>query len=88
MQFLELKVEYTEFINTHNQVKCLLLSPGEIVALYQLTHVLRPFKKLTLKLSESMPSLAISLEIYWDLDDLLDNVIKGKEKYAELDPII
>ena len=35
-----------------------------------------------------MPSLAISLEIYWDLDDLLDNVIKGKEKYTELDPII
>jgi hypothetical protein len=88
MQFLELEAEYTEFINTHNQVKCLLLSPGEIVALHQLTHVLRPFKELTLKLSESMPSLAMSLEIYWDLDDLLDNVIEGKEKYAELDPII
>jgi hypothetical protein len=88
MQFLELEAEYTEFINTHNQVKCLLLSSGEIVALHQLTHVLRPFKELTLKLSESMPSLAMSLEIYWDLDDLLDNVIEGKEKYAELDPII
>jgi hypothetical protein len=35
-----------------------------------------------------MPLLAISLEIYWDLDDLLDNVIEGKEKYAKLDPII
>jgi hypothetical protein len=35
-----------------------------------------------------MPSLAMSLEIYWDLNDLLDNVIEDKEKYTELDPII
>jgi hAT family C-terminal dimerisation region len=87
-QFLELEAEYSEFTNAHAQVKCLLLTPGEIVALHQLAHVLRPFKELALKLSESMPSLAMSLEIYWDLDDLLDNVINGKEKYAELDPII
>jgi hypothetical protein len=88
MQFLELKAEYTEFINTYNQVKCLLLSPSKIVALYQLAHVLRPFKELILKLLESMPSLAISLEIYWDLDDLLENVIKGKKKYTKLNLII
>jgi hypothetical protein len=64
MQFLKLKAKYTEFINTYNQVKCFLLSSSEIVALYQLTHVLRPFKKLTLKLLESMLLLAISLKIY------------------------
>jgi len=87
-QFLELEAEYTEFTNTHAQVKCLLLSPSEIVALHQLAHVLRPFKELTLKLSESMPSLATSLEIYWDLDNLIDSVIEGRGKYADLHKII
>jgi hypothetical protein len=87
-QFLELEAEYTEFIRTHPQVKCLLPTNNELVALYQLTFVLRPFKQLTLKVSESMPSLARSLEVYWDLDDLLDKVIGGKDKYGELDPTI
>ncbi|CZR51456.1 uncharacterized protein PAC_01332 [Phialocephala subalpina] len=44
--------------------------------------------QLTLKVSESMPSLARSLEMYWDLDDLLEIVITAQGKYAELDPII
>ncbi|KAH8589123.1 ribonuclease H-like domain-containing protein, partial [Bisporella sp. PMI_857] len=87
-QFLELEAEYTEFIRTHPQVKCLLPTNNELVALYQLTFVLRPFKQLTLKVSESMPSLARSLEVYWDIDDLLDKVIGGKDKYGELDPTI
>jgi hypothetical protein len=87
-QFLELEAEYTEFIHTHPQVKCLLPTNNELVALYQLAFVLQPFKQLTLKVSESMPSLARSLEVYWDLDDLLDKVIGGQDKYGELDPII
>ncbi len=87
-QFLELKAEYTEFMNTHAQVKYLLLSPSKIVALYQLVYVLRPFKELTLKLSKSMPSLATSLEIYQDLDDLIDSVIESRGKYIDLYKII
>jgi hypothetical protein len=35
-----------------------------------------------------MPSLATSLEIYWDLDDLIDSVIKGRGKYTDLYKII
>jgi len=54
-RFLELEAEYIEFIRTHSQVQCLLLTNNEIVALYQLAAVLRPFKQLTLKVSESMP---------------------------------
>ena len=35
-----------------------------------------------------MPSLATSLEIYWDLDDLIDSVIEGRGKYTDLHKII
>jgi hypothetical protein len=35
-----------------------------------------------------MPSLTGSLEVYWDLDDLLDKVIGGQDRYRELDPVI
>ena len=87
-QFLELKAEYTAFIESHPQVECLLLSKAEIVVLTQLAHVLKPFKDYTLKVSEDMPSLARSLELYWDLDDLLRQVINGEGKYTDLNAII
>jgi hypothetical protein len=35
-----------------------------------------------------MPSLARGLEMYWDLDDLLETVTAAQGKYAELDLII
>ena len=63
-QFLELEPEYTAFIESHPQVQCLLPTTNEIVALHQLAFVLRPFKEHTLKVSEAMPSLARSLEVY------------------------
>ncbi len=87
-QFLELEVEYIEFIRTYPQVQCLLLTNNKIVALHQLVAVLQPFKQLTLKISELMPSLARSLEMYWDLDDLLETVITAQGKYVKLDLII
>ncbi|XP_044718811.1 uncharacterized protein HRG_07376 [Hirsutella rhossiliensis] len=70
-QFLELEAEYTEFVDTHPQVKCLLPLSEEIVALYQLWKVLKPFKDHTLKVSEVMPPISQSLDIYWDLEALL-----------------
>ncbi|XP_044714741.1 uncharacterized protein HRG_11776 [Hirsutella rhossiliensis] len=70
-QFLELEAEYTEFVDTHPQVKCLLPLSEEIVALYQLRKVLKPFKDHTLKVSEVMPPISQSLDIYWDLEALL-----------------
>jgi hypothetical protein len=84
-QFLELEAEYTEFVDTHAQVKCLLPSSEEIVALYQLRKVLKPFKDHTLKVSEVMPSISQSLDIYWDLEALLDDVIEGAGDFADLD---
>jgi hypothetical protein len=87
-QFLELEAEYMELTRTHPQVQCLLPTNNEIVALHQLAAVLCPFKQLTLKVSESMPSLGRSLEMYWDVVDLLDKVIAAQGKYAELDPNI
>jgi len=68
-QFIELEAEYTTLIDLHPQVDCLRLNDDEVVALHQLAHVLRPFKTHTLQVSEKMPSLPRSLEIYWDLDD-------------------
>jgi hypothetical protein len=84
-QFLELEAEYTEFVDTHPQVKCLLPSSEEIVALYQLRKVLKPFKDHTLKVSEVMPSISQSLDIYWDLEALLDDVVEGVGEFTDLD---
>jgi hypothetical protein len=63
-QFLDLLPEYKSFITSHRQIACLLPSTDEVLALTQLAHVLKPFKKMTLKVSEEMPSLTRSLEIY------------------------
>jgi hypothetical protein len=87
-QFLELEEEYKAFVESHPQVHCLCLNNSEVVALHQLAHVLRPFKAHTLTVSKTMPSVARSLEIYWDLDDLLEQVISGQGDYAELDQTI
>jgi hypothetical protein len=84
-QFLDLLPEYTAFVESHDQVRCLLPSECEIVALRQLAFVLAPFKDLTLKVSKEMPSLVRSLELYWDLDDLLKQVVTGAGDYSQLD---
>ncbi|XP_044723739.1 uncharacterized protein HRG_01635 [Hirsutella rhossiliensis] len=84
-QFLELEAEYTEFVDTHPQVKCLLPLSEEIVALYQLRKVLKPFKDHTLKVSEVMPPISQSLDIYWDLEALLDDVVEGVGDFTDLD---
>jgi hypothetical protein len=40
---------------------------------------------MTLQVSETMPEVGWSLEMYWDLDNLLDQVTNGVSNYAELD---
>ncbi|KAH6722005.1 hypothetical protein BKA61DRAFT_568563 [Leptodontidium sp. MPI-SDFR-AT-0119] len=40
---------------------------------------------MTLKVSKEMPSLVRSLELYWDLDDLLKQVVTGAGDYSQLD---
>lgn len=40
---------------------------------------------MTLQVSEIMPEVSRSLEIYWDLDNLLDQVTNGVSNYTELD---
>ncbi|KAH7418899.1 hypothetical protein BKA64DRAFT_564997, partial [Cadophora sp. MPI-SDFR-AT-0126] len=49
-----------------------------------LQKVLKPFKDHTLKVSEVMPSISQSLDIYWDLEALLDNVIEGVSDFTAL----
>ena len=82
VQYLELEAEYTDFCNSHSQVKCLLLTAEEILSLTQLAHVLAPLKEITLRVSEAMPSIERSLELYWDLYDLIEKVTTGSGIYS------
>jgi hypothetical protein len=50
----------------------------ERVAIRQLNLVLTPFKDYTLQVSKDMPSIAQSLEIYWNLDEILRQVINSE----------
>jgi hAT family protein len=84
-QFLDLEPEYIEYIKNHPQIACLLPTDHEIIALHQLRKVLTPFKTLTLRVSETMPSLSRSLDLYWDLDDIITQVVDGNGIYSELD---
>ncbi len=63
-QFLELEEEYKAFVESHPQAYYLRLSNSEVVALYQLAHVLQPFRAHTLIVSKTMLLVAQSLEIY------------------------
>lgn len=85
VQFIDLLAEYKDFINSHPQVAALALRLDEELALHQLAKVLKPFKTMTLQVSETMPEVGQSLEMYWDLDNLLDQVTNGVSNYAELD---
>ena len=42
------------------------------------------FYKKTLLVSQYAPSITQSTEIYWELDDIIDNVIKQKGKYSNI----
>jgi hypothetical protein len=64
VQYLDLLNEYTAYVDGIPQIKCLLPGDRETVALRQLAFVLKPFKDMTLKVSEDQPSLARSLKIY------------------------
>ena len=85
LQYLDLYDEYEAFINSHPQTKYLKLTDDEKLALHQIAYVLKPFKDMTLKVSESMPSIVRSLEKYWDLDDLLEQVSTGTGDFKDLD---
>ncbi|KAG4427046.1 hypothetical protein IFR05_017471 [Cadophora sp. M221] len=84
-QFSELEAEYMEFIESQPQIKHLRPSNEDLVALQQLNCVLAPFKTLTLQASQSMPSIARTLELYWELDSLLTDVVDGVDRYSQLD---
>jgi hypothetical protein len=64
LQYLDLYEEYKEFIKAHPNTKYLKLSIDKKVALHQITFVLKPFKDMTLDVSESMPLVVRSLEKY------------------------
>ena len=84
VQYLELIAEYRQFVKHHKQVHTLALTETEELALHQLAAVLKPFKTITLSVSETMSEVGQSLSKYWELDVLLDNVANGIGVNAEL----
>lgn len=87
-QFLELLPEYQQFVDDNPAIACLMPTNEECVALAQLEHVLEPFKALTSKVSANHPSLSGSLDLYWELEEILNKVEGAQGIYSELDPTI
>jgi hypothetical protein len=87
-QFLDLLPEYEAFVDTHPQTKYLKPTYDETLALHQIAFVLKPFKEMTLQVSEKMPSVVRSLEKYWDLAHLLEQVATGSGIYSQLDQLL
>ena len=87
-QALDLQQEYTEFCGEHPAVKALLPTPNEWLMLHQLAYVLKPFKDKTDEVSKEMPSIAKSLEVYWELDILLNNIKDKVGIFNNLEPTI
>lgn len=88
VQFLDLQAEYLQFIDDNVQLEALRPTDSEITQLASLRIALQPFKDMTLQVSEFMPTIVRSLEKYWELDDLLTNVIAGNDIYAICDSSI
>jgi hypothetical protein len=84
-QFLDLQPEYLQFISDNAQIEALRPTDSEITQLTSLAIALEPFKKMTLQVSQSMPTISRSLEKYWELDELIRNVVEGKDKFIILD---
>jgi len=87
-QFLDLLPEYQQFVDDNPAIVCLMPTHEECVALAQLEHILEPFKALTLKVSANQPSLSGSLELYWELQEILTKVENAQGIYSELDPTV
>jgi len=87
-QALDLQQEYTEFCGEHRAVKALLPTSNEWVTLHQLAYVLKPFKDKIEEVSKEMPLIVKSLEVYWELDILLNNIKDKVGIFKDLEPTI
>jgi hypothetical protein len=62
----------------------LKLSPAEWIFLGEIYGVMQPFYEKTLLVSQDAPTMTQSTTIYWDIDDIIDNVIERQGKYKAI----
>ena len=74
---IRLRKEVTQFVRNHPDIQVLQLADSEWLMLHQIQKVLKPFWDHTNAVSTSYPTLIESLPIYWNIDDILDDIKKG-----------
>ena len=85
---IRLRRELTQFTRAHPEVDALKLVDTEWSTLEQIAKVLRPFWEHTNTVSRHCPTIVDSLRIYWNLDDLLDDVRTGHGDFEGVDASI
>ena len=73
---IRLRKEVTQFVRNHSDIRLLQLADSEWLLLQQIQKVLKPFWDHTNTVSTSCPTIIESLPIYWNLDDILDDIKK------------
>jgi hypothetical protein len=82
---IRLRREATQFTRAHSEVDTLKLVDTEWSTLEQTKRVLKPFWEHINTVIRHCSTLVDSLPIYWNLDDLLDEVRMGKSDFEEVD---
>jgi hypothetical protein len=81
---LRLRKELSQFVRNHPEVHALQLSDEEWLTLEQVAKVLKPFWDHTNTVSTACPTIVESLPIYWNLDDLLDDIKKAEGDFEDI----
>lgn len=80
---LHLRKEATQFTQSCPDVHALQLHDNEWSRLQQMYKVLRPFCDHTNTASKTFPTIVESLHIFWNLDDILDDIKKAEGDMPE-----
>jgi hypothetical protein len=62
----------------------LRLSQAEWTFIGEIHQVMAPFYEKTLLVSQDAPTITMSTEIYWEIDDIMDEVIERQGKYEHV----
>ena len=65
----------------------LKLSPAEWNFLGEIYEVMLPFYEKTLLVSQDAPMMTQSTAIYWDIDNIMDDMIKKQGNYKSIKQI-
>lgn len=88
LKMLELAIRSKDAINhmceEFKALEPLKLSPAEWNFLGEIYEVMLPFYEKTLLVSQDAPTMTQSTAIYWDIDDIMDDMIKRQGKYKSI----